>query len=98
MAGPDIAMPDEEAREKPKAKQRSLAELLEAAASRPVLHLEEFAAYFGIGLATAYRLFASGAVPTIKIPGTSCIRVRREVVEQLAKKWENGGRKRRAGR
>jgi excisionase family DNA binding protein len=79
---------------KPGRKRRSLPELLEAAATRPVLDPEEVGAVLRIGASTAYRLIAAGKIPSIQIPGTNLRRVRRDTLQRLIVRWEGDGRRR----
>jgi hypothetical protein len=90
-----IMDPRETAGQKPaERKRRSLAELLEAFATRPTLDAEEIGAGLGIGTSTVYRLIGNGTIPSFRIPNTSVIRVRRIVLDELLRTWEQGGRRR----
>ncbi len=90
--GPAVAKTADSAVEG-KRRKRTLAELIEAANTRPLLNPEEMAARLNIGLSTAYRLLEKGVIPTVRIPGTNCLRVRRAVLDGLGVKWESGRRR-----
>ena len=69
--------------------------------TEPLLRPREVAVMLRVGISTIYRLAGTGTLPTVRVPGTSFVRFRRERVEELLKRWEvngrNRGRKARSG-
>ena len=58
-----------------------------------VMTVKEAAAHLRLGLSTTYRLLEKDVIPSIKVPGTSIVRIRRTVLDALLVKWEGNGRR-----